>query len=327
MLPFEYIQAGSLDQALAQLGAGGAMPVAGGTDILQLLQENVIAPTMLLDLNALPLRGIEAEGDGLRIGALTHLSDIAGDARIRSQYPVLARALEETASPQVRNMATAGGNLLQRTRCLYFRDASTPCNKRLPGSGCSARDGENRMSAIFGASDACVAAYPGDMANALVVLDATLTVAGPDGERTVPVETLHREPGDRPEDETVLQPGELITAIHLPASPRARRSHYLKTRDRASFEWALVSVALAVELGPDGRVISGRVAAGGVGTRPWRLAAVEQRLVGQRLDAATAAAAADLAVQGAAPLRHNGFKIPLLRNCLERVLLDAGDAA
>ncbi|MBN8874042.1 MAG: xanthine dehydrogenase family protein subunit M [Rhodospirillales bacterium] len=327
MLAFGYAQAKDLPMGIELLrDTPAALPIAGGTDIIQLLQEGVIAPSELVDINLLPLRGIEPAGEGLRIGALTRLSEIADDARVKARFPVLARALEETASPQVRNMATAAGNLLQRTRCLYFRDATVPCNKREPGSGCPAMDGENRMNAIFGGSSSCIAAYPGDMANALLVLDAELEVQGPDGGRRLAVADLHREPGDTPHLETTLRPSEIITAIHLPATPRSANSHYLKLRDRASFEWALVSVAVALET-KDGEIRSARVAAGAVGTTPWRLPLVERRLERGRLDEAAAVAAAEAATHGANPRSQNAFKVKLLRAAVQRVLLMAGGLA
>lgn len=328
MQPFGYVQPHDLPSAIGLLARGeNMMPIAGGTDMLQLLQESVIAPDDLMDLTDLGLGGIENDGVGLRIGALTRLSEIVDDERVRTRFPVLATSLRETASPQVRHLATAGGNLLQRTRCLYFRDVATPCNKREPGSGCPAQDGENRMNAILGGSPHCIASYPGDMANALVVLDAELELAGPQGKRRILAETLHREPGDAPNVETNLGPGEIITAILLPASPRSAHSHYLKVRDRASFEWAIVSVALAVEVAEDGTVRSARLSAGGVGTRPWRLRRVEQRLAGRRLDESTAAMAAEAAIEGADPRPGNAFKVPLLRNAVERTILMAGGLA
>ena len=327
MLPFGYAQARDIGHAIQLLGrAPHAMLVAGGTDVLQLLREGVIEPAELIDLNALPLAGIEPEGEGLRIGALARLSDVADHARVRDEFPALARALDETASPQVRNMASVAGNLLQRTRCLYFRDATVPCNKREPGSGCPALDGQNRMNAILGGSAHCIAAYPGDMANALLVLDAELTVRGPEGERRLKLEELHRQPGDAPHVETTLRAGEIITAIHLPASAHARNSHYVKVRDRASFEWALVSAAAAIEVA-DGAVRTARVAAGGVATKPWRLPEVERRLVGRRLDEAAALTAAEAAAHGADPRPGLAFKATLLRRAVERVLLTAGGLA
>jgi xanthine dehydrogenase YagS FAD-binding subunit len=328
MQPFGFVQPHDLPSAIGLLARGeNTMPIAGGTDMIQLLQDSVIAPNDLMDLNDLGLAGIEDDGGGLRIGALTRLSEIAADETIRTRFPVLAASLRETASPQVRHQATAGGNLLQRTRCLYFRDVATPCNKRDRGSGCPAQDGQNRMGAILGGSPHCIAAYPGDMANALVVLDAELELAGPEGKRRILVETLHREPGDAPDIETNLRPGEIITAILLPVTPRARNSHYLKIRDRASFEWPLVSVALAFDSAEDGTIRSARLCAGAVGTRPWRLRRVEQRLSGGKLEQSTAANAADAAAEGADPRPGNAFKVTLLRNAVERVLLMAGGLA
>jgi xanthine dehydrogenase YagS FAD-binding subunit len=326
MQPFGYTQATDLTAAIGLLQSDRAMPVAGATDVLQLLQEGVIAPADLVDLNALPFTGITEDGAGLRIGALTRLSDVAGDARIRRRFPVLAQSLQETASPQVRNMATAGGNLLQRTRCLYFRDVATPCNKREPGSGCPAQRGKNRMNAILGGSEHCIAAYPGDMANALLVLDAELEVSGPQGARRMQLEQLHREPGDTPHLETNLRPGDIITGILLPPTPRAAHSHFVKLRDRASFEWALVSAAAAIDLADDGTVRSACVAAGGVATRPWRLAEVERRLQGNRLDDATVRHAASAAAQGADPRSGNAFKVVLLERAVERALQLVGGA-
>jgi len=327
MLPFGYTTAADASAAVELMArTPEAMFIAGGTDMLQLLQEAVIAPSVLIDLTGLPCRGIEPEAAGLRIGALTRLAEIAEDERVRRDFPVLARALEETASPQVRNMATAGGNLLQRTRCLYFRDATVPCNKREPGSGCPAQDGQNRMNAILGGSPDCIAAYPGDMANALIVLDAELVVHGPGGERRLKIEDLHRAPGNTPQIETSLRTGDVITAILLPASGHARNSHYVKLRDRASFEWALASAAVAVEIA-DGSVRTARVAVGGVGTRPWRLPEAERMLVGRPLNEAAALTAGEAASRGADPRPGNAFKVALLQRAVERVLLLAGGLA
>jgi xanthine dehydrogenase YagS FAD-binding subunit len=302
------------------------MFIAGGTDMLQLLQESVISPTELIDINRLPLAGIETDADGARIGALTRLADVADDERIRQRFPLLAQALSETASPQVRNMATVGGNLMQRTRCSYFRDAASPCNKRAPGTGCPAMDGQNRMTAILGGSNHCIAAYPGDLAVALLALDAELVVQGPRTRRRMMVAELHRQPGDTPHIETTLQPGEIITAVLIPNTAFARSSHYLKLRDRATFEWALVSAAVALAM--DGRVVrQARVAAGGVGTRPWRLPQVERVLVGEVLDARLGREAGDVAVEGVAPRTGNAFKVPLLQRAVERAVMKAGEAA
>jgi xanthine dehydrogenase YagS FAD-binding subunit len=327
MLAFSYAAATDIASALNLIGADAdAAFIAGGTDILQLLQEAVITPRSLIDINALPLSGIGIRQGAARIGALTRLSDVAHDARIQRHFPLLAQALRETASPQVRNMATVGGNLLQRTRCLYFRDTTAPCNKRQPGSGCPAQDGRNRINAIFGGSQHCIAAYPGDMAVALLALDAELVVQGVTGERRISLADLYRLPGDTPQRETMLEPGELITAILLPSNDAAGHSHYLKLRDRASFEWALVSVAVALEM--DGsHVRRARVVAGGVGTKPWRLVRVEEMLQGTPLAPERARRAGDLASEGAAPRPGNAFKVPMLQRAVERAVLTAGGIA
>ena len=324
MQPFSYVAAS--DAAAASrfaLNAGAAMFIAGGSDMLQLLQEAVFSPQVVIDINGLDFRGIQDDGDALRIGALTRLADVADDAQVRGGWPLVARALEETASPQVRNMATIGGNLLQRTRCLYFRDATVPCNKRAPGSGCSAMDGCNRINAILGGSEHCIAAYPGDLAVALLALDAELLIHGADGERRVRIADLHCLPGDTPHIETTLRPGELIAAVMLPAATANRRSHFLKIRDRASFEWALVSAAVALAM-DGGRVREARIAVGGVATRPWRLAKAEDLLTGRVLDADAARRAGDAAAVGASPRSGNAFKVPMLQRAVERAVLGAG---
>ena len=316
MVPFAYAAAPSADAAIAHVARRrGAEFIAGGTDMLQLLQEGVRAPAELVDINRLPLDGIEVDTDAVRIGATARMSDVADHPRIRAEYPAVTEALLLSASPQVRNMASIGGNLLQRTRCVYFRDVVTPCNKRAPGSGCSALDGENRLHAILGVSPHCIATYAGDLAVALVALDANIVINGPEGARTLPV--------DAPEVETVLEPGDLITAVLIPASAHARRSHYLKVRDRASFEFALVSAAVALDI--DAAVIrQARVAVGGVGTKPWRLPAVEHALVGHRVDDELFHAAAARAADGAEPRRHNAFKVELLKRTVERALRTVG---
>jgi xanthine dehydrogenase YagS FAD-binding subunit len=321
MVPFAYIAVADPNAAIARAAGGpGVEFIAGGTDMLQLLQEGVRRPMELVDINAIGFDDVSVAIDGVRIGAMARLAQVADDVTIRERFPVIAEALQETASPQVRNMATVAGNLLQRTRCLYFRDVTTPCNKREPGSGCSALEGQNRINAILGGSPSCIAAYPGDLAVALIAADAEIMVVGPTGERTILAEDLHRLPGDAPHLETVLEPGELVTAIWLPISAAGRRSHYLKVRDRATFEWSLVSAA--VSLGLDGdRVLEARIAAGGVGTKPWRLRHVEDMLAGRRLDRDLARAAGERAADGAEPREHNAFKVPLLRKTVERALL------
>jgi xanthine dehydrogenase YagS FAD-binding subunit len=327
MLAFSYAAAPDTATALNLSGAdGNAAFIAGGTDLLQLLQEAVIAPRSLVDINALPLSGVQIDEGTARIGALTRLSDVADDAGIRRHFPLLAQALLETASPQVRNMATVGGNLLQRTRCLYFRDATVPCNKRQPGSGCPAQDGLNRINAIFGGSENCIAAYPGDMATALIALDAEIVVQNTQGERRIRLADLYRLPGDTPQLETTLAPGELITAVLLPPNDAGEHSHYLKLRDRASFEWALISVAVALDMDAT-QIRKARIVAGGVGTRPWRLAQVEDALQGRSLTPAQARQAGDLSGDGAAPRSGNAFKVPMLKRAVERALLMAGGIA
>jgi xanthine dehydrogenase YagS FAD-binding subunit len=323
MQPFTYAEANSLRSAIDLAAANRAMLIAGGTDMLQLLQEDVLAPPTLIGIGNLPFAGVEMGASGLRIGAMARLAAVADDARVQKDFPLLAQALLETASPQVRNMATIGGNLLQRTRCLYFRDCSAPCNKRAPGSGCPAQDGQNRINAIFGGSPQCIAAYPGDMAVSLVALDASVEVQGRKGPRHIKVADLHVRPGDTPRVETSLRTGEIVTGIRIPANRFAAGSHYLKVRDRASFEWALVSVAVALQHDGDA-VTAGRIVAGGVGTIPWRLPKVEAHLEGQRLDAALAKAAGAMAIEGADPRPGNTYKVRLLQNAVERALMIAG---
>jgi xanthine dehydrogenase YagS FAD-binding subunit len=325
MLSFAY-QATDDAAAAIQRASDGAEFIAGGTDVIQLIRERVLGPRELVDVNRLLSDSVSVAVDGVRIGALGRLSDVANDPTIRERFPVVSEALSETASPQVRNMATVGGNLLQRTRCLYFRDVTTPCNKREPGSGCSAQEGQNRINAILGGSPHCIATYPGDLAVALVVLDAEILVRGPTGERTIKVENLHRLPGDTPHIETVLKPGDLIEAIWIPIQAGARRSHYLKVRDRASFEWAIASAAVALAYDGD-RVFEARVAIGGVATKPWRLVELENMLVGRPLTRELIRAAAQRAADSADPRQHNAFKIPLVRRTVERALLTVGGLA
>jgi xanthine dehydrogenase YagS FAD-binding subunit len=324
MHPFAYAAAPSEAAAVAHVArTRGAEFIAGGTDMLQLLQERVRTPAELIDINRLPLAGLDVGAGGVRIGALCRMADVADDPRIRERWPVVAQALLASASAQVRNAATIGGNLLQRTRCLYFRDVATACNRRDPGSGCPAQDGENRLNAILGGSPHCIATYPGDLAVALVALDANVHVSGVRGERVVPIADLHRLPGDTPHVETVLEPGDLILAVTMPDSPHARRSHYLKVRDRASFEFALASAAVALDV-DDGRIRAARVAAGGVATKPWRLHGVEEALIGERVGPDVFRAAARRAAVGAEPRGKNAFKVTLLERTVERALSTVG---
>jgi xanthine dehydrogenase YagS FAD-binding subunit len=327
MRPFTYGVARDLGEAASAGREAGAAFVAGGTTLLDLMKLEVLRPTRLVDLGSLPLLGIDVGPDGLRLGALERMSDVAAHADVVAHYPVVSEALLASASPQLRNMATLGGNLLQRTRCSYYRDLASPCNRRSPGSGCPAVDGENRGHALFGGSAQCVATHPSDLAVALVALDASVRIvgggAGAGGERTVRLEELYPLPGETPEREHQLAPGELIAAIEVPPLPWASRSRYVKVRDRASFEFALVSVAVALDL-DGGRVREARVAAGGVGTRPWRLPAVEAALRGRPAGVPSYEAAAEESGKGAKALSQNGYKVELLRRTIVKALLAAG---
>ena len=304
--------------------------IAGGTDLVGLMKDRAASATRLLDINALPgMAAVETLTDGgLRIGALARMSDVAADMRVRHNYPVIAEALLLSASGQLRNMASVGGNIMQRTRCAYFRDEDgLPCNKRQPGSGCSARHGLNRDHAVFGWSDSCVAVNPSDLAVALAALDATVRVNGLLGEHAIPFADFHRLPGDTPEQDTVLHRGDLIVAIDIPPSPEGRASHYLKVRDRQSYEFAVVSVAAVVAL-DGGRIRSVRLAMGGVAHKPWRLTAAERTLVGvpladdDRVKAAIATSFVDTR-----PLAHNAFKVGLAQRAVLRALRTAGEHA
>jgi xanthine dehydrogenase YagS FAD-binding subunit len=325
MFPFVLEKAASAEGAITA-AAAGARYIAGGTTLVDLMREEVERPDRLIDINALPLGGVRAEGDDLVIGALARMAEVAADADVQRLQPLIAESLIEGASPQLRNMASLGGNLLQRTRCPYFRMLDVGCNKRTPGSGCAAIDGLNAGHAIFGASDHCVATHPSDVAVALVALDAAMTVRGPQGERSFRVEELFRLPGDTPHLEHALSPGELIVEIRVPGGPYARRARYLKVRDRASYEFALVSVAAALEI-EDGVIRSARIAAGGVGTMPWRMRDCEAALVGKRAGRQAFEDAARLAAEGARPLRHNHVKVELLPRTMVRALELAGEVA
>jgi xanthine dehydrogenase YagS FAD-binding subunit len=326
MLPFALEKAHSADEAIAAAAAGGRY-IAGGTTLIDLMREEVERPERLIDINALPLGGVRVEGGGdLVIGALARMAEVAAHPDVLRLQPLIAESLIEGASPQLRNMASIGGNLLQRVRCPYFRMLDAGCNKRTPGSGCAAIDGLNAGHAILGTSDHCVATHPSDLAVALVALDATMRVRGPQGERSLPVEELYRLPGDTPHLEHTLLPGELIVEVRVPGGARSRRARYLKVRDRASYEFALVSAAVALDV--EGGVIrSARIAAGGVGTRPWRMRACEELLVGRPPERKAFEAAAEVAVQGARPLQHNRYKVELLPRTIVRALDMAGEIA
>ncbi len=320
MEPFTYVRADDRDAAIKQVGADPrARFLAGGTNLVDYMKLHVETPDRLVDINHLPLGRIDVSDAGVRVGAMVRNSDLAYHDVIRRRYPVLSEALLSGATPQVRNMATVGGNLLQRTRCPYFRDTAWACNKREPGSGCSALDGYNRMHAVLGTSDRCIATHPSDMCVALAALDAVVHLHGPEGERRVAVTDFHVAYGDDPAKESVLRHGELITAVELPSTPFSARSHYLKVRDRASFEFALASVAAALEV-KDGTITAARLALGGVATKPWRAAEAERVLVGAKLGAQAYAAAARAALHGAKPRRYNAFKIELARRAVVRAL-------
>lgn len=328
MRPFKYTRATEPNGAASAVAANPqAKFLAGGTNILDLMKEDVERPNELVDLTRLKLAEIKEAGGGVSIGALATNTDTANHPLIRQRYPLLTQAIVAGASGQLRNMATNGGNLLQRTRCQYFYDTAMPCNKREPGSGCGALEGLNRMHAILGWSDKCVATYPGDMANALLALDAVVRIKGGDGrERTMPLAEFHRLPGDTPQQDTNLQHGELIVAIELPESNFAKNSYYLKVRDRASYAFALVAVAAAVEL--DGSNIKqARVVLGSVAHKPWRSQEAEAALSGKPASAESFQRAADAAVAGAKPLAHNAYKVELAKRAIVRALMRASKLA
>ncbi|QEL20662.1 FAD binding domain-containing protein [Limnoglobus roseus] len=323
MTPFDYVRADGPDAAVKQVVARPtAAFLGGGTGLIDLMKLYAERHDLLVDVSRLPMDKVEATEKGVRIGANVRNSDLAYHAAIRTRFPVLSEALLSGASPQLRNMATVGGNLMQRTRCPYFRDGHSACNKRVPKSGCAALDGVNRGHAVLGTSDHCIATHPSDLCVALAILDATVRTTGPKGERTIPFADFHRLPGDTPDRETALDHGELITAVDLPALPWATRSHYLKVRDRASYEFALTSAAVALEIA-DGVIKQARIALGGVGTKPWRAAEAEKALVGKKPTPEAFAAAGDAALAGAVPRQHNAFKIPLAKRTVARALAAA----
>ncbi|WP_323614014.1 xanthine dehydrogenase family protein subunit M [Pseudomonas putida] len=327
MTPFSYCRPASVSEAV-NMADESTRFIAGGTNLVDLMKENVVNPQRLIDITALDLHGIEPTANGgVLIGALVSNADLAWNAVIEQHYPLLSQAILAGASPQLRNMASTGGNLLQRTRCYYFYDTGTPCNKREPGSGCPARSGLNRIHAILGASDTCVATHPSDMCVALAALDAVVHVQGRAGSRLIPFTDFHSLPGNTPERDNQLSADELITAIELPPAEFAQHSHYLKIRDRASYAFALVSVAAALKF--DGDVIQeARVALGGVAHKPWRDTAVEKTLQGQRASHALFARAAQAWLQMAKPLSHNAFKVELAKLAIVRALSEAaGDAS
>ena len=321
-------RATSVADAIVLGARPGAVFIAGGTNLIDLMKGGAASPSSLVDVSRLPLAVVAPRATGgIRIGAMVRNSDLANDPLVRERYPLLSQALVSGASPQLRNMATVGGNLMQRTRCYYFYDtAFTACNKRVPGSGCAALEGYNRIHAVLGASPACVATNPSDMNVALAALRAEIVIQGPTGERRVPIAEFHRLPGDTPQRDTNLAAGEMIVAVDLPESPFAAHATYLKVRDRASYAFALVSVAAAVDL-RDGVVRDAAIALGGVAHKPWRIAAAEQVLIGRPLVDGSIAAAADQLLAGARPLQHNAFKVELARRSITRALKTAGGLA
>jgi xanthine dehydrogenase YagS FAD-binding subunit len=326
-----YARAADPAEAVAALAAApGGRYLGGGTNLVDLMKLGVERPDLLVDVSRLPYDRIEhvagPDGGRLRIGAAVRNSDLAADPTVRTRCPALSQALLSGASGQLRNAATVGGNLLQRTRCAYFQDTGKPCNKREPGTGCPAREGFHRDLAILGHSEHCVATHPSDMAVALAALDADVLVLGPGGPRTLPVTGLHRLPGDHPERDTVLDHGDLITHVELPDTPEAANSAYRKARDRASYAFALASVAAALTV-RDGTVEAVRLAFGAVAARPWRARAAEERLTGGPATAAAFARAVDAELAAAEPLRDNGYKVPLVRNLAVRTLTDLAATA
>jgi xanthine dehydrogenase YagS FAD-binding subunit len=318
VFPFRFTKAADEASALAA-AASGARYIAGGTTLIDLMRETVERPAAVVDINALPYRDIDLQPSRLRVGSLVRMSELAAHPGVRRQFPVIAQALELSASAQIRNVASIGGNLMQRPRCLYFRDVSAACNRRAPGSGCAAIEGLNRTHAILGTSDACIATHPSDLAVALTALDAVVITRDGSGERRVAVSDFFRRPGGTPAQEHNLGAGALITGVEVPVVPEARRSGYLKVRDRESFEFALASAAVALDIAA-GRVRAARVAVGGVGTVPWRLPAVEHALVGRTAGPDLWRDAASHAADGAKPLSENGFKVELVKRTVERQL-------
>ncbi len=318
MFPFRYSKATD-EQSALRAAAAGARYIAGGTMLVDLMRETVERPDSLVDINGLPYTSIDVQPAKLSVGSLVRMSELAAHSAVRREIPMIGQSLELAASAQLRNMASIGGNLLQRTRCPYFRDVSAACNRRTPGAGCAAIEGRNRTHAILGTSQRCVATHPSDLAVALLALDAVVVARDMSGERRIPLADLFRQPGDSPQTEHNLGPGELIVAVEVPLGPEARRSGYLKVRDRESFEFALASAAVALDVGA-GLIRSARVAVGGVGTVPWRLPAVEAALRGRPPNADVFRGAAALAADGSKPLRENGFKVELLKRTVERQL-------
>src|SRR5712672_4071979 len=327
MINFQYARANDVSDAVRQIAADpGAKFIAGGTNLIDLMKENVARPSRLIDISRLPLKSVEETRDGgLRIGALVPNSDLAWHPKIEQRYPLLGSAIQAGASQQLRNMASTGGNLLQRTRCFYCYDTATPCNKREPGSGCSAIGGINRINAILGTSESCIATHPSDMCVALAALEAKVHVTGPGGERVIAFADFHRLPGNTPQLDTNLHPNEIVTAVELPPKGFAANYSYLKIRDRLSYAFALVSVAAALEL-EGGTIKDARLALGGVAHKPWRDPAAEAALIGQRVQQAAFIDASNLLLREAEGYSHNAFKVGLAHRAIVRTLSQAARA-
>ena len=324
MEPFKFTRAQDNSSAISMAAPRETKFIAGGTNIIDLMKLNIEKPKQLVDINRLKFSGVEAlPNGGMRIGALVKNSDLAYHPDVIKKYPVLSEALLSGASAQLRNMASVGGNLLQRTRCPYFYDTSFPCNKRVPGSGCSAINGYNRNNAILGTSDKCIATHPSDMCVAMAALGAVVNVQGPKGSRVIPFNEFHLLPGQTPQYETTLRHDELITSVDLPALASSVKSHYLKVRDRASYEFALTSAAVIIDA-DGGKIKSARIALGGVGTKPWRSVAAEKALIGMAMNEQSFRAAAEVALSEAKPYKYNAFKIELAKRTLVRALATAG---
>ncbi|MFD3523032.1 FAD binding domain-containing protein [Streptomyces sp. NPDC058653] len=321
MRPLSYTRVSTVDEAVETVGADSSSAfLAGGTTEIDLIRLGVTRPDVLVDINSLPLKEIEYTPDaGLRIGSLARMTDVARSAEVVRRFPVISQSLLLGASEQLRNMASMGGNLCQRTRCSYFRDGVSPCNKREPGTGCSALDGLNRGHAVLGTGDDCIAVHPSDVGVALVALDAVVHTVGPSGARAIPIDDFYLLPGSTPEVEHPLERGELIVAIEVPPTPLAERSLYLKFRDRQSYEFALVSVAVAVDV-TEGRIADVRIALGGVGTKPWRAGRAEAALTGGPATREAFADAAAVEMEPASPRTGNAFKIPMARRAIVRAL-------
>jgi xanthine dehydrogenase YagS FAD-binding subunit len=323
MHPFKYTRVSTTKEALTATGSRSRF-LAGGTNLLDLMKLNIEVPNQLIDINRLDLKKIEVvSGGNIRIGALVKNTDLAYHPTIKQRYPVLSEAILSGASAQLRNAASTSGNIMQRVRCPYFYDTAFPCNKREPGSGCSAIPGYNRDHAVLGTSDYCIATHPSDMSVAMAALDAVIQVQGAKGTRNIKFVDFHLLPGKTPHLEHNLKPGEIITAVELPALSFGAKSHYVKARDRASYQFALASAAVALDV-QAGSIKAARIALGGVGTKPWRAFEAEQALVGKAADHSAFQAAADIALAGAKPYKHNGFKIELAKSTLVRALTETG---